>query len=110
MIETSISRKKHYFNNRQRYAWPNPFETEEQAQKFIGADIDSMTELDRWLELKRLENILPWLDKKKILFTDLSRRPARSITRLNWALQRLKRLNGLPDAAGIGKYLKTISR
>jgi hypothetical protein len=96
--------------NGKRYQWPNPFETDEQAQKFTGADIGSMTDMERWLEIKRLESLLPWLDKNKILIIDLSRYPATVITRQTWALERMKRLKSCPPDAGIGKFLKTVSR
>lgn len=92
MIETSISCGKHFFNDRPRYEWPNPYDSEEQAAKFAGRDIEAMTELDKWMELKRLEAVLPWGDEKAILIIDLNSFPARIITKQAWGLDRMKKL------------------
>jgi hypothetical protein len=86
--------KKHhkYFINKNKYPWPDPFNSDTDFNRFTGADIDDLTELDKWMELKRLEAVLPWLDDKAILIVDLTCRPARVITKQAWSLERMKKL------------------
>lgn len=98
MIETSISREKHYFNNRQRYAWPNPLASEEQASVYAGRDTESLTAFERWQEIKRLEYALVWLEPEAILFIDMAVYPIRIIYKQAWALARIGKLKGVAAA------------
>jgi hypothetical protein len=74
------------------YSWPDPFRSDTDFNRFTGADIDELTELDKWKELKKLESIIPWLDDKAILIVDLTCCPARVITKQAWGIERLKKL------------------
>lgn len=90
-IRNNIPQLKYRVNSK-RYEWPNPYDSEEQAQIFSGADIENMTDLERWKEAKRLESVLPWVDDGAILIVDLTGFPARIITKQAWGLERMKLL------------------
>lgn len=94
MFDTSISRKKYYYNSARRYDWPDPLASEEQYKKFSGLDIENMTDFERWQEIKRLESVIAWLEKDQILFYNAGVHPARIMTRLPWAMERIKKLIG----------------
>lgn len=77
-----------------RYDWPDPLASEEQYKKFSGLDIENMTDFERWQEIKRLESVIAWLEKDQILFYNAGVHPARIMTRLPWAMERIKKLIG----------------
>lgn len=81
--------------NGKRYAWPDPLASEEQYKKFLGLDIENMTDFERWQEIKKLESVITWLEEDKILFYNTSVHPARIIMQLPWAMERIKKLKGM---------------
>lgn len=90
----SITRKKFYFNNGPRYGWPNPLISWEQADKYAGRDIDTLTAFGRWQEIKRLEYALVWLEPND--FMDIY--PAGTVTKQAWAMARIRKLKGIVAA------------
>ncbi len=95
LLDTSISRRRFFFNNRRLYDWPDPLKSDCQYEKFTGADIDQMTELEVWQERKRIEFLLAFSDEREILHIDFSCRPGAVITRQDWLLKRLGKLRRL---------------
>lgn len=81
-------RKVKQLYNSKRYIWPNPLASEEQRGKFLGMDIDNMSSIQCWQEIKRLESAAAWLEGDEVLFYT----PTRTTTRLAWVVERIKKL------------------
>lgn len=92
LLKASIARGKYYINPFMSYELPNPLQTDCQYEKFIGADIETMSELDVWKERKRLENLLAWTNDRDILFINPSGSLGRVITLQDWLLDRMAKL------------------
>lgn len=98
VFANSISRRKYYFNNGPRYGWPNPLISWEQADKFTGQDIDTLTAFEKWQEQGRLERELLWLEPEAVLFYDMAVYPVRIIYKQAWAMARIRKLKGAAAA------------
>lgn len=88
-----VTQRKGYYNPIMRYKLPDPMQTDSQYEKFNGTDIEAMTELEAWKEIKRLETMLAWTNDRDILTIDyLSGRWGKAVILEGWLLERLAML------------------